>query len=177
MYAMICTRPDVSYALSVCSGYQSNPGNAHWVAVKNILKYLNRTKNMFLVFGGDEELVVKGYTNSSFMTDPNDFKSQSGYLFTLNGGAVSWKSSKQNTVADSTTEHSTSQLQKLRRRDIGLKSSSLSSVWFLVLKTPWRYTVIIVEPWRKLENQGPTRNPNTLNAVITKSESSLTKDM
>ena len=53
---------------------------------------------MFLVFEGDEELVVKGYTNSSFMTDPNDFKSQSGYVFTLNGGAVSWKSSKQNTV-------------------------------------------------------------------------------
>ena len=96
MYAMICTRPDVSYALSVCSKYQSNPGNAHWVAVKNILKYLNRTKNMFLVFGGDEELVVKGYTDSSFMTDPNDFKSQSGYVCTLNGGAVRWKSSKQN---------------------------------------------------------------------------------
>ena len=38
------------------------------------------------------------------MTDPDDFKSQSGYVFTLNGGAVSWKSSKQNTVADSTTE-------------------------------------------------------------------------
>src|SRR4051812_174646 len=104
MYAMICTRPDVSYALSVCSTYQSNPGNAHWVAVKNILKYLNRTKNMFLVFGGDEELVVKGYTDSSFMTDLNAFKSQSGYVFTLNGGAVSWKSSKQNTVADSTTK-------------------------------------------------------------------------
>ena len=56
------------------------------------------------MFGGDEELVVKGYTDSSFMTDPDDFKSQSGYVFTLNGGVVSWKSSKQNTVADSTTE-------------------------------------------------------------------------
>src|SRR3954465_14950485 len=59
MYAMICTRPDVSYALSICRKYQSNPGNANCVAVKNILKYLNKTKNMFLVFGGDEELVVK----------------------------------------------------------------------------------------------------------------------
>ena len=33
----------------------------HWTAVKNILKYLKRTKEMFLVYGGDEELVVKGY--------------------------------------------------------------------------------------------------------------------
>ena len=104
MYAMICTRPDVSYALSVSSRYQSDPGPGHWSAVKNILKYLNRTKEMFLVYGGDEELIVKGYADASFMTDPDDFKSQSGYVFTLNGGAVSWKSSKQSTVADSTME-------------------------------------------------------------------------
>ena len=107
MYAMICTRPDVSFALSVSSRYQSDPGMGHWTAVKNILKYLNRTKEMFLVYGGDggdEELIVKGYTNTGFMTDPDDSKAQSGYVFTLNGGAVSWKSSKQNTVADSTTE-------------------------------------------------------------------------
>src|SRR3954469_11640900 len=104
MYDMICTRRDVSYALSVCSKYQRNPGNAHWVAVKNILKYMNRTKNMFLVFGGDEEPVEKGYTDLRFITYPNDVKSQSGYVFTLNGGVVSWKSSKKNTVADSTME-------------------------------------------------------------------------
>ena len=59
---------------------------------------------MFLVYGGDKELVVKGYTDASFITDPDDYKSQSGYVFILNGGAVSWKSSKQDTVADSTTE-------------------------------------------------------------------------
>src|ERR1044072_6667098 len=104
MYAMVCTIPDVSFALSACSRYQSKPGLVHWAAVKNILKYLKRTKELFLVYGGDEELLAKGYTDASFMTDHDDFKSQSGYVFTLNGGAVSWKSFKQNTVADSTTE-------------------------------------------------------------------------
>ncbi|XP_039682830.1 secreted RxLR effector protein 161-like [Medicago truncatula] len=104
MYAMICTRPDVSYALSATSRYQSNPGNDHWIAVKNILKYLRRTKDTFLVYGGQEELSVIGYTDASFQTDHDDFRSQSGYVFCLNGGAVSWKSSKQETVADSTTE-------------------------------------------------------------------------
>jgi hypothetical protein len=59
---------------------------------------------MFLVYGGEEELVVMGYTDASFQTDQDDSKSQSGYVFTINGGAVSWKSSKQETVADSTTE-------------------------------------------------------------------------
>src|SRR5438105_13485046 len=40
MYAMLCTRPDVSYALSVTTRYQSNPSECHWVAIKNIIKYL-----------------------------------------------------------------------------------------------------------------------------------------
>ena len=47
MYAMLFTQPDVSYALSVTSIYQSDPGMGHWVAVKNILKYLKRTKDVF----------------------------------------------------------------------------------------------------------------------------------
>ncbi|KAJ9562043.1 hypothetical protein OSB04_007203 [Centaurea solstitialis] len=105
MYAMLCTRPDVAYSISVTSRYQQNPGEAHWVAVKNILKYMRRTKEMFLVFGGSEdEISVTGYSDASFQTDRDDYKSQSGYVFTLNGGAISWKSSKQDTIADSTTE-------------------------------------------------------------------------
>ena len=83
MYAMTCT-----HALSVCSRYQSNPGEAHWCAAKNILKYLRRTKDDVLVYGGDDELVVKGYTDASFQTDKDDFESQSGYVFILNGGVV-----------------------------------------------------------------------------------------
>jgi hypothetical protein len=104
MYAMICTRADISYAHSITSRYQSDPGEGHWTAVKNVFKYLRRTKGMFLVYGGEEELVVTGYTDASFQIDQDDSKSQSGYVFTINGGAVSWKSSKQGTVADSTTE-------------------------------------------------------------------------
>src|SRR6516165_5133589 len=103
MYAMICTRLDVSYALSICSRYQADPGERHWIAVKNILKYLRRTKDAFLIYGGGE-LVVKGFTDASFQTDSDDHRSQSGYVFCLNNGAVSWKSSKQETIADSTTE-------------------------------------------------------------------------
>ena len=97
----ISTRPDVSYALSVTSRYQSDPGESHWTAVKNILKYLRRTKDVFLIYGGEEELVVTGYTDASFQTNKDDSKSQSGFVFKVNGGAVSWKSSKQETVADS----------------------------------------------------------------------------
>ncbi|KAJ9544763.1 hypothetical protein OSB04_024470 [Centaurea solstitialis] len=83
MYAMLCTRPDVAYSVSLTSRYQENPGEAHWVAVKNILKYLRRTKEMFLVFGGfEDEISVTDYTDASFQTDRDDFRSQSGQNLT-----------------------------------------------------------------------------------------------
>ena len=44
---------------------------------------------MFLVYGGDEQLVVKGYVDASIDTDKDDSKSQTGYVYILNGGAVS----------------------------------------------------------------------------------------
>ncbi|KAL0283066.1 UNVERIFIED_CONTAM: Retrovirus-related Pol polyprotein from transposon TNT 1-94 [Sesamum radiatum] len=102
-YAVQCTRPDVAFALSVTSSYQACGGGAHWTAVKNILKYLRRTKDMFLIYGGGE-LILEGYSDASFQFDENDAKSQSGFLFKLNGGVIAWKSSKQDTTADFTTE-------------------------------------------------------------------------
>ena len=88
IYAMLCTRPDIAHAVSVTSRYQSNLGEEHWTSVKYILKYLRRTKDMFLVFGNGE-LQIQGYTDSDFMSDIDDRKSTSGSLFICNGGAVS----------------------------------------------------------------------------------------
>ena len=103
MYAMLCTRPDIAFAVSVTSRFQSDPGENHWIAVKAILKYLRRTKDMILTYGSPE-LKMDGFTDSDFQTDTDDYKSTSGFVFLCNGGAVSWKSSKQSTIADSTTE-------------------------------------------------------------------------
>ncbi|WVZ52526.1 hypothetical protein U9M48_003574, partial [Paspalum notatum var. saurae] len=111
MYAMICTHPDVFFALSVTSRYQSCRGEGHCIAVMNILKYLRRTKDVFLVFGGEEELVVKGYTDAGFQTDKDDSRSQVGFIFCLNGGA----------------KPSILQLWKLQRRQFGAKILSASS--------------------------------------------------
>jgi hypothetical protein len=72
--------------------------------VKTILKYLRRTKDIFLVYRGETELIVRGYTDTNFQTDHDDLRSQSEFVFMLNGDVVSWKSSKQETTADSTTE-------------------------------------------------------------------------
>src|SRR3954467_1491449 len=78
---------------------------AHWTTVKNILKYLGRTKDFFLVYGGvDEELTVKGYVDASLDSDLDDSKSQTGYVFMLKGGAISWRSGKQSVAAQSSME-------------------------------------------------------------------------
>ena len=66
-----------------------NLGEEHWIIVKNILKYLRRTKDLFLIFGGGSELKVEGYTDSDFMFDVDDRKSISGYIFQCNDGSIS----------------------------------------------------------------------------------------
>jgi hypothetical protein len=82
MYATLSTRPDVVLALSLTSRYQSNPGMSHWTAVKNILKFLIKTKDMVLVYGGSNiELDVKGYVSTKYIADSDDEKSQTGYVF------------------------------------------------------------------------------------------------
>lgn len=69
----------------------------------NILKYLRRTNDTFILYGGEEDLVIYDYTEASFQTEKNDFRLQSGYVFLLNGETVNWKSSKQETFVDTTT--------------------------------------------------------------------------
>ncbi|GJT87818.1 retrotransposon protein, putative, ty1-copia subclass [Tanacetum coccineum] len=106
MYVVRCTRPDVAFAHNITSRFQQNLGDLHWTTVKNILKYLRNTKDMFLVYGGDlkRELRVSCYTDAGYLTDVDDLKSQTGYVFILNGGVVDWKSVKQSIFATSSTE-------------------------------------------------------------------------
>nr|GEV23467.1 retrotransposon protein, putative, Ty1-copia subclass [Tanacetum cinerariifolium] len=106
MYAVRCTRPDVAFAQNITSRFQQNPSDIHRTTVKNILKYFRNTKDMFLVYGGDlkRELKVSCYTDAGYLTDADDLKSQTGYVFVLNGGAVDWKSAKQSIFATSSAE-------------------------------------------------------------------------
>ena len=88
IYAMLCTRPDITLAMSVTNRYQANLDEEHWIAVKNIFKYLRRTKNLFLIFDEKSELKVEGYTDSDFMTNSDDRKSTSRCIFLCNRGSV-----------------------------------------------------------------------------------------
>ena len=103
MYAMLCTRPDIFYAVGIVNRYQFDPGEEHWIAMKHILKYLRRTRDYMLLYSSGS-LETIGSTDSDFQGDIDSRKSTYGYVFTLNGGAICWRSVKQTCISDSTTE-------------------------------------------------------------------------
>ena len=106
MYAMVCTRPDISQAVGVVSRYMHDPGKGHWQAVKWILRYILNTVDVGLVFEQDGKIdqSVVGYCDSDYAGDLDKRRSTTGYLFTFAKAPVSWKSTLQSTVALFTTE-------------------------------------------------------------------------
>ncbi|KAI3790232.1 hypothetical protein L2E82_03123 [Cichorium intybus] len=123
MYAMTCTYSDISYALSMVSRFQGNPGKAHWIAVKNILKYLRRTKNMVLVLGGSDELkTVADSTCESEYIAASEASKEAAWLKNFIGdlGVVNRVSSKDN-PADPLTKALNRIKHNQHARSIGLK--------------------------------------------------------
>ena len=104
MYAQVCTRPDIAFAVNALGGYLSNPGLNHWKAVKKVMRYLKDTKDYILTYKRSDQLEVTGYSDSDFAGCPDDRKSTSGFIFMMAGGAVSWKSVKQTLTATSIME-------------------------------------------------------------------------
>ncbi|KAH9768531.1 hypothetical protein KPL71_011635 [Citrus sinensis] len=103
MYLTNCTRPDLAYTVSKLSRYTSNPGIDHWKAIVRVLRYLQYTRNYGLHYTRYPE-VLEGFSDANWISDIKDSKSTSGYVFTLAGATVSWRSSKQTVIARSTME-------------------------------------------------------------------------
>ncbi|KAL0307710.1 UNVERIFIED_CONTAM: Retrovirus-related Pol polyprotein from transposon TNT 1-94, partial [Sesamum angustifolium] len=104
MYVQVCTRPDIAFAVGMLGRYQSNPGIEHWKAAKKVMRYLQGTKDLQLIYKHTENLEVVGYSDSDFAGCLDTRKSTSGYIFLLANGAISWKSTKQTITASSTME-------------------------------------------------------------------------
>ena len=102
MYVMICTRPDIAYAVGVVSRYMSNPGKKHWEVVKGIIWYLNGTRKVCICFGS-KGACVEGYTDADYARDMDKRRSTLGYVFMFTSGVVSWQSRLQNCTSLSTT--------------------------------------------------------------------------
>jgi hypothetical protein len=94
-YAAMCTRPDVSTALSKLGFAQANPTEAHLQALKKVVRYMKGTLELRLTLGGggsDHGLQLTGFVDADWANDSRQRKSRSGYLFTLGRGSVNYKS-------------------------------------------------------------------------------------
>ena len=100
---MNCTRPNIACAVSKLSRFTVSPNENHWKGMKRLLGYLRHTQDYALHYT-EYPAVLEGYSDANWITGTKDTKSTSGYVFTLGGAAVSWKSSKHTCIARSTME-------------------------------------------------------------------------
>ncbi|XP_057952464.1 secreted RxLR effector protein 161-like [Malania oleifera] len=94
MYAQMCTRPDISFAVGMLGRYQSNLGIIHWKVAKKVQRYLQGTKDYKLMYQRSDHLEVVGYSDSDFSGCVDTRKSTFGYVYLLARGTISWKSAK-----------------------------------------------------------------------------------
>jgi hypothetical protein len=106
------TRPDITYAVSQVARFSYNPKASHGRAVKHIIKYLQGTRSRGLIYKPKGELSIDCYCDADFAGmyghetphDPISVKSRTGYIITLAGCPLIWKSKLQTQIALSTTE-------------------------------------------------------------------------
>ena len=103
MYAMVCTRPDIAFQVSMVARFVNLPAEEHVIAVKRILRYLRGSKDLKLVFGGGDMTLVS-YADADYAADLETRRSVAGRVHLLNKGPVSWSSRMMQVVALSTTE-------------------------------------------------------------------------
>jgi hypothetical protein len=103
MYIASATRPDISFVVSKLSRFVSNPRDDHWRALERVLRYLKGTMSLGIHCTG-YPTVLEGYCDANWISDANEIYATSGYVFSLVGGAVSWKYCKHTILTRSTME-------------------------------------------------------------------------
>ena len=87
MYVMVCTRPDIAHEVGVLSRFMSNPGKEHWIAVKQVFRYLRGTSDYGLCYQGrpglERVLEIHGFVDANWAGDLDQRRSTSGYVFSL----------------------------------------------------------------------------------------------
>jgi hypothetical protein len=120
MYAYLVSFPQLAYSIRTLSQFMQNPGKPHWEGVKRVLRYLQGAKDSRLVLGGANR-GLEGFTDADYANRP-DRHSISGYAFLYGGGAISWSSKRQSTIALSSTEAEYISLSNGSREAIWLRS-------------------------------------------------------
>ncbi|KAM2019358.1 hypothetical protein ACFX1T_022162 [Malus domestica] len=110
LYLAQCTRPDISFAVNLLARYSNASTRRHWNGVKDIFCYLKGTTDLGLFYTRESSSIVSpyssqidsrlvGYTNAGYLFDPHRARCQTGYVFTVEDTAISWRSTKKMLVA------------------------------------------------------------------------------
>jgi hypothetical protein len=114
----LISRPDIYCALHKCAIWQNKPNDTLWSHLMDILKYLNNTRHIGIVFkrpenffprggvfhgGGEDKIILSAVCDSNFANEPGS-KSRYGYYFFLEGALTSWVSAHSTRVVTSSTE-------------------------------------------------------------------------
>jgi hypothetical protein len=99
------TRPDIAFPMNLLARHSAEPTIKHWNGIKRILRYLNGTRDLGLYYPTKSDLILTGYSDAGYLSDPSDAKSQTGYIFLIGNTALSWKSTKQ-TLTTTSSNHS-----------------------------------------------------------------------
>ena len=119
------TCPDIAHAVNQLASYTANPSLQHVAALKRVLRYLTGTKSYGLTFTSscivnDDTNLFWGYADTAYSTE--EYKSTTGYMFIVAGGAITWMSKKQSTIAMSSTEAKYVALSEAAREACWLRS-------------------------------------------------------
>ena len=122
MYLANCTRPDISFAVNLLARFSSAPTKRHWNGIKHILRYLRGSVDLGLFYSNNSKQELIGFADAGYLSDPHKAKSQTGYVFTNNGTAISWRSQKQTLVATSSNHSEIIALHEASRECVWIRS-------------------------------------------------------
>jgi hypothetical protein len=85
MYLANSTRPNIAFVVNLLARHSAAPTKRHWTGVKQILRYVNGTRDLGLFFKRGPSSNVVGYTDAGYQSDPHNGISQTGFVFLHNG--------------------------------------------------------------------------------------------
>ena len=176
LYAACLTRPDVARATAHLAEFSTSPHETHISAINRVIAYLKKTQTFAIEYSAPApgRPVFEAFSDSAFADDSNTRRSSAGFLITLFGGPIDWKSYKQRSVTTSTTEAELHGLTEAARevyywkrifRDLGLclhhdvtaGCDNLQTIRLLTTETPKLVTklrhVDIKRHWLRQEIQ------------------------
>ncbi|XP_047263802.1 secreted RxLR effector protein 161-like [Capsicum annuum] len=122
MYLANNTRPDIYFAVNLLARLISSPTKRHWNGVKHIRRYLRGTIDLRLFYSNESKSEMIGYVDAGYLSDPHKARSQTGYLFTYGGTAISWRSMKQTLAATSSNHAEIIVIDEASRECVWLRS-------------------------------------------------------